>query len=102
MAGSAVRERVIHPLQTRVINPIVMLAHNLQERSRGRHQHVTGIQQLPQRPRSFRSRAGRLQPCPAGYLREPRGNRVQPALVTTRKHRRAPLATIACAVSPPI
>jgi deazaflavin-dependent oxidoreductase (nitroreductase family) len=29
MAGSAARERVIRPLQTRVINPIVMLAHNL-------------------------------------------------------------------------
>ena len=29
MAGSAVKERVIYPLQTRVINPIVMLAHNL-------------------------------------------------------------------------
>ena len=29
MAGSAVKERVIYPLQTRVINPIVMLAHDL-------------------------------------------------------------------------
>jgi deazaflavin-dependent oxidoreductase (nitroreductase family) len=29
MAGSAVRERVVHPLQARVINPIVMLAHDL-------------------------------------------------------------------------
>jgi deazaflavin-dependent oxidoreductase (nitroreductase family) len=29
MAGSAVRERVVYPLQARVINPIVMLAHNL-------------------------------------------------------------------------
>jgi deazaflavin-dependent oxidoreductase (nitroreductase family) len=29
MAGSAIKERVIHPLQTRVINPIVMLAHDL-------------------------------------------------------------------------
>jgi len=29
MAGSSARERVIYPLQTRVINPIVMLAHNL-------------------------------------------------------------------------
>lgn len=29
MAGSATKNRVIYPLQTRVINPIVMLAHNL-------------------------------------------------------------------------
>ena len=29
MAGSAVKDRVIYPLQTRVINPVVMLAHNL-------------------------------------------------------------------------
>ena len=29
MAGSAAKNRVIYPLQTRVINPIVMLAHNL-------------------------------------------------------------------------
>jgi len=29
MAGSAVKDRVVYPLQTRVINPIVMLAHNL-------------------------------------------------------------------------
>ena len=29
MAGSAVKERVVYPLQKRVINPIVMLAHNL-------------------------------------------------------------------------
>ena len=29
MTGSAVKERVIYPLQTRVINPIVMLAHDL-------------------------------------------------------------------------
>jgi deazaflavin-dependent oxidoreductase (nitroreductase family) len=29
MAGSAAKDRVIYPLQTRVINPIVMLAHNL-------------------------------------------------------------------------
>jgi deazaflavin-dependent oxidoreductase (nitroreductase family) len=29
MAGSAAKDRVIHPLQTRVVNPIVMLAHNL-------------------------------------------------------------------------
>jgi deazaflavin-dependent oxidoreductase (nitroreductase family) len=29
MAGSTVRERVVYPLQARVINPIVMLAHDL-------------------------------------------------------------------------
>jgi len=29
MAGSAVKDRVIYPLQKRVINPVVMLAHNL-------------------------------------------------------------------------
>jgi deazaflavin-dependent oxidoreductase (nitroreductase family) len=29
MAGSAVKDRVVYPLQKRVINPIVMLAHNL-------------------------------------------------------------------------
>ena len=29
MAGSAARDRVVYPLQTRVVNPIVMLAHNL-------------------------------------------------------------------------
>ena len=29
MAGSAVKERVVYPLQKRVINPVVMLAHNL-------------------------------------------------------------------------
>jgi len=29
MAGSAVKDRVIYPLQARVINPIVMLAHSL-------------------------------------------------------------------------
>ena len=29
MAGSTVRDRVIYPLQKRVVNPIVMLAHNL-------------------------------------------------------------------------
>jgi len=29
MAGSTAKDRVIYPLQTRVINPIVMLAHNL-------------------------------------------------------------------------
>ena len=29
IAGSAVKDRVLYPLQTRVINPIVMLAHNL-------------------------------------------------------------------------
>jgi deazaflavin-dependent oxidoreductase (nitroreductase family) len=29
MAGSAARDRVIYPLQKRVVNPIVMLAHNL-------------------------------------------------------------------------
>ena len=29
MAGSDPRESIIHPLQTRVVNPIVMLAHNL-------------------------------------------------------------------------
>jgi len=29
MAGSAVKDRFIYPLQTRVINPIVMLAHQL-------------------------------------------------------------------------
>jgi deazaflavin-dependent oxidoreductase (nitroreductase family) len=29
MAGSAVKDRALYPLQTRVINPIVMLAHNL-------------------------------------------------------------------------
>lgn len=29
MAGSAAKDRIIYPLQTRVINPIVMLAHNL-------------------------------------------------------------------------
>ena len=29
MAESAVKDRVVYPLQKRVINPIVMLAHNL-------------------------------------------------------------------------
>jgi F420H(2)-dependent quinone reductase len=29
MAGSAVKDRLVYPLQKRVINPIVMLAHNL-------------------------------------------------------------------------
>jgi hypothetical protein len=29
MAGSSAKDRVIYPFQTRVINPIVMLAHNL-------------------------------------------------------------------------
>ena len=29
MAGSAAKERVVYPLQKRVVNPIVMLAHNL-------------------------------------------------------------------------
>lgn len=29
MAGSAVKDRVVYPLQKRVINPIVMLAHDL-------------------------------------------------------------------------
>ena len=29
MAGSAAKDRVVYPLQKRVINPIVMLAHNL-------------------------------------------------------------------------
>jgi len=28
MAGSAVKDRVVYPLQKRVINPIVMLAHD--------------------------------------------------------------------------
>jgi len=29
MAGSAVKDRIVYPLQARVINPIVMLAHDL-------------------------------------------------------------------------
>src|SRR5215471_15886037 len=29
MAGSAARDRIVYPLQKRVVNPIVMLAHNL-------------------------------------------------------------------------
>ena len=29
MAGSAVKDRILYPLQTQVINPIVMLAHDL-------------------------------------------------------------------------
>ena len=29
MAGSAAKDRIVYPLQKRVINPIVMLAHNL-------------------------------------------------------------------------
>ena len=29
MAGSAARDRVVYPLQKRVVNPVVMLAHNL-------------------------------------------------------------------------
>ena len=29
MAGSAAKDRIVYPLQTRVVNPIVMLAHNL-------------------------------------------------------------------------
>jgi deazaflavin-dependent oxidoreductase (nitroreductase family) len=29
MAGSVVKDRVVYPLQTRVINPIVMIAHSL-------------------------------------------------------------------------
>jgi hypothetical protein len=28
MSGSAVKDRVVYPLQKRVINPIVMLAHS--------------------------------------------------------------------------
>lgn len=29
MDGSAVKDRVVYPLQKRVVNPVVMLAHNL-------------------------------------------------------------------------
>ena len=29
MAGSAAKDRLVYPLQTRVVNPVVMLAHNL-------------------------------------------------------------------------
>ena len=29
MAGSAAKDRLVYPLQTRVVNPVVMLAHDL-------------------------------------------------------------------------
>ena len=60
---------------------------DLHERSRSRHEYVTGPDEVPQRPGSFRRRDRRLQLGPVACLREPGGERAQPALVTARQDR---------------
>ena len=58
---------------------------DLQERPRGGHQHVTGPEQVPQRPGPFGADDRRLRLGPVARLRQPGGQRRQPTLVAARQ-----------------